>query len=171
MLKVKDLMQKEVKTISGDAKVSKAVQMMIDYNISCLVIEKKGYPVGIITERDIIHKGFPYAKVKKIMSSPAIVVKPDISILEASILMKHGHVKQIPVVEDHKTVGILTQTDIIHNFYDSYYLVGFSRREMVVAFLIFLLMLYFLPVIYALLFMGFVVFSQINVCLHFLGKR
>jgi acetoin utilization protein AcuB len=53
-LKVKDIMSKEILTISGEETVEKAAVRMLEHNISGLpVVNEKGSLIGIITQKDV----------------------------------------------------------------------------------------------------------------------
>ncbi|MCX5891955.1 MAG: CBS domain-containing protein, partial [Deltaproteobacteria bacterium] len=53
-LRIKDIMVKEVATISPDAKLCEAVRLMMDKKIGCLPVVENGHLVGLITETDIM---------------------------------------------------------------------------------------------------------------------
>jgi CBS domain-containing protein len=86
---------------------------------SVLIIDSKNFPIGIITERDIIKKVciknvLPNEiKYKKIMSSPVITIKSYDSIETAAQKMNDNKIKRLPVLEDNQEiVSILGLTDI-----------------------------------------------------------
>jgi len=51
--------------------------------------------------------------VSEIMSWPVEVIPPDISALDASVVMDTKHIKRLPVVDDGRLVGVVTQTDLV----------------------------------------------------------
>ncbi len=53
-LRIKDIMVKEVTTISPDAKLCEAVRLMMDKKIGCLPVVDGGHLVGLITETDVM---------------------------------------------------------------------------------------------------------------------
>ena len=86
---------------------------------SVLVMDSKNFPIGIITERDIIKKVcikniLPNEiKYRKIMSSPVITIKSYDSIETAAQKMTNNKIKRLPVWEDNQEiVSILGLTDI-----------------------------------------------------------
>ena len=86
---------------------------------SVLIIDSKNFPIGIITERDIIKKVcikniLPNEiNYRKIMSSPVITVKSYDSIETAAQIMTDNKIKRLPVLEDNQEiVSILGLTDI-----------------------------------------------------------
>jgi CBS domain-containing protein len=86
---------------------------------SVLVMDSKNFPIGIITERDIIKKVsikniLPNEiNFRKIMSSPVITIKSYDSIETAAQKMTYNKIKRLPVLEDNQEiVSILGITDI-----------------------------------------------------------
>lgn len=79
--------------------------------------------MGIITERDIIHKALAKGKdplktaVEEIMSKPLRVIKPGTSIEEAAKAMRENKIKRLPVVdEENELIGIISEADIMRIF-------------------------------------------------------
>ena len=86
---------------------------------SVLIMDSNNFPIGIITERDIIKKVcikniLPNEiNYRKIMSSPVITVKSYDSIETAAQIMTDNKIKRLPVLEDNQEiVSILGLTDI-----------------------------------------------------------
>ena len=87
---VKKYMTKEVNTLDYDAKVTEAASLMAadkEYE-GYVIILRKGKPVGIVTERDLVNKvlvgGLDPAKtsVSDVMSAPLITVDPEDDLLK-----------------------------------------------------------------------------------------
>ena len=123
MVSIKDILSKEVATITKDQSVYKAAKKMIKKGMDCLVIVEKGIVKGTLTRKDIIEKIVvnkkdpEKIKVEEIMSSPAKTVTPEANFVYTSTIMAVNKIKQIPVVNDKdgKLVGIVTQIDLIKN--------------------------------------------------------
>jgi len=86
---------------------------------SVLVINHSNFPIGMVTERDIIKKvcvtnTLPNEmKVDKIMSSPVITIMSYDSIETAAQKMTNYKIKRLPVLEeDQQVVSILSLSDI-----------------------------------------------------------
>lgn len=118
-LVVGDVMSKEVATICPDEIVISAAKIMSDNKISCLVVMDQGNIAGIITETDVLRrvgnkgKDSYRTKLSRIMSSPVESVSSDLSVLEASKIMGVKHIKRLPIMDEGKLVGIVTQTDLV----------------------------------------------------------
>ena len=118
-LNVGEVMSKEVATISPEEIVVSAAKLMAEKKISCLVVMNNGNVEGIITETDVLRrigensKDFYLTKLSHIMSRPVECAPFDLSILEASKVMGLRHIKRLPIMENEKLVGIVTQTDMV----------------------------------------------------------
>jgi CBS domain-containing protein len=117
-LKVEDVMVREVVTIDENSTVREAADVMNKFEIGCLIAVRKGKAMGIITERDLLKRVVAEArdtnktKVKDVMSSPLVVVEPDMELEEAVKLMFQMKIKKLPVVKEKRLVGLITLTDI-----------------------------------------------------------
>lgn len=117
-MKVKDIMTKNVKTISPNATMEEAAQEMRKNKIGCLVVVEGEKPIGIITERDLAYKIIAQGKnletkVKEVMSSDLKTIDKDANIKQAARLMASHVIRRLPVVEKGKLVGIVTIDDIM----------------------------------------------------------
>ena len=116
---VKDAMNRRVIVIKPDATVREAARIMTKFRIGSLIVMEDENLIGIITELDIIWKVVANdlnpntTLVRDVMSKEVVTVKPDQSLEDAAELMVRRKIKKLPVVEDHKLVGILTATDLI----------------------------------------------------------
>jgi CBS domain-containing protein len=113
-------MTKEINTIDYNATITDVAKVMAaDKNFGgYVIILKKGEPVGIITERDIVNeitaKEIDPSKVKitEIMSTPLITIDPDDDLLKASELMRENNVRKLAVVKGEIIYGVITAKDI-----------------------------------------------------------
>ena len=119
MMKVEDVMIEGVITIDSDASVMKAVKMMNENEIGCLIVTRRGKAVGIVTERDLLarviakSKNPKKTKVREIMTKPLISGQPEMDLEEATKLMFKMKIKKLPVVESEgKLAGLITLTDV-----------------------------------------------------------
>lgn len=121
MVNFVEIMEKSVKTIRKDSTVLEASKTMAHNGITCLVVASGDSIEGIITRRDILEKVVvremhpSQVKVEEIMTHPVITVEKNSNMVEAAELMNSHSIKQLPVVNDDRLVGIVTQTDIIRN--------------------------------------------------------
>jgi len=119
LLKVEDIMVEGVITIDADAPVMKAVKIMNENEIGCLIVTRKGKAIGIVTERDLLKrvigksKNPKTTKIREIMTKPLIAGHPDMDLEEATKLMFKMKIKKLPVVESEGDLrGLITLTDV-----------------------------------------------------------
>ena len=117
-MKVKDIMTRNVKTISPNATMEEAAQEMRENKIGCLVVVEGEKPIGIITERDLAYKIIAQGKsletkVREVMSSDLKTIEKDANIKQAAKLMASHVIRRLPVVEKGKLIGIVTIDDIM----------------------------------------------------------
>ena len=118
-LKLEDVMVKDLIGVEVKTSVKKAVELMNEHEIGCLIVMKRGKLAGMVTERDIIRrvlldsKDSEKIKVSEIMSKPVIVGKPKMSIEDAVKLMFNRNIKKLPVIDDDHLVGLVTLTDLV----------------------------------------------------------
>jgi CBS domain-containing protein len=116
--RVRDIMVKDPVTIDSDMTVEETARAMARSKCGCLLVMSKGKVTGIVTERDLVRKALSdstkmlTAKVRTIMSSPLVVVHPDVTIEEAARVMADHQVRRLPVVDERGVVGIITVADL-----------------------------------------------------------
>lgn len=113
MIKVKNMMTKDVVTISPSSSIMEAASLIADKSVSSLVVVEKG-PIAVISEKDII-KGVisKKTKVKDVMDKEFMVISPTTKFSAISKLLRQDKIKRFPVVDNGKLVGLITETDII----------------------------------------------------------
>ena len=133
MIYVKDIMTSSVKTIGAKATVIEAAKLMVRWKIGSLVIVDGKSPIGIITEGDIsrcVAKETNLgAKLSTFTKKKLFTVPLGERVEVAAKLMSDNGIKKLPVMDEGKLVGIITQTDIVSS---SFSLVT-SLKEMVQA--------------------------------------
>jgi len=118
---VSDIMKKKLESIEATASVQETAKKMKEKNTSSLVVvDDKGKPLGLVTERDLARKvcvnKVPPNEVtnQDIMSSPLITVSSDSSPFVAADMMLQYNVRHLLVVDKSSTnrpIGIITPLD------------------------------------------------------------
>ena len=119
---VRDIMRKKLETIEEMASVQEAAKKMKDKNVSSLlVVDEKGIPQGLLTERDLVRKiciddvHTSTVTNKEIMSSPLITIDSQSLPSIAADTMLQNNVRHLLVVDDKydvkKPIGIITPLD------------------------------------------------------------
>ncbi len=116
---VTSYMTPDVRTLEDKETVFNAVETMVHYNISCIVITRDKKAVGIITERDIIrrvileNKDFKRVRIREVMSSPLISKPSNTRINDVIELMSRYAIRRLVIVDDDTIKGVITHTDIV----------------------------------------------------------
>ena len=125
--KVKEIMTTDVITTTSDIDVVYAFEKLMKHKISSLPVVEDDELVGIITATDVGHnlildKYELGTTVDEIMIKSVITISPEDSIETAIKVMKEGTsssdiLNQLPVVEDGKLMGIISDGDIIQEIF------------------------------------------------------
>jgi CBS domain-containing protein len=118
---VKDIMNPNIVSLSPNASIKEAAELMSTQKIGSIVIIDENKPIGIITERDfvtrIILKPFSLdSKLSEVMSSPVIHVSSDQSVAEVIDIMANKEIRKVPVIDNGHVVGMVTGTEFLRLF-------------------------------------------------------
>ncbi len=135
---VKSKMTSNPYTISPDATIAEALELMRHKGIRKLPVVKGGELVGIVTEREMLEVSPSKAttlsvfevnyllgktKVSQAMTKDLITISADALLEEAALLMRDNDISTLPVLDGEKLCGIITETDIFNAFIE---LMGFG---------------------------------------------
>ena len=109
-------MTKRVLTIESKETVLEGAKLMSQKEVGDLIVVDNEMPVGIVTERDFVRgimaRGKTLdTKISNVMSSPLVTISPDASVKEAARKMVKHRIRRLPVLKDHKLVGIIVVSD------------------------------------------------------------
>ncbi len=116
---VSKIMKRNIITIKQDELLEVALEKMVEHSISCLIVELKQRPVGILTGRDLVRLSKENFKlknhcVKDVMSIPVLTVESSTSIFEATRIMGEKRIRRLVVVDEEGGIqGLITQSDIV----------------------------------------------------------
>jgi acetoin utilization protein AcuB len=129
---VREWMSSSPVTITVDAPINEALRVMRQSQVRRLpVLDTEGNMVGIISEKDLLyaspspvsslsiyemHYMISQLKVSELMTTDVITVTPDTPLEEAARIMADTKIGGLPVLEDNKLVGIITETDVFKVF-------------------------------------------------------
>jgi CBS domain-containing protein len=115
---VRDIMSKDLLSISENETALKAAQLMNEKGVSSLIVLSGEQPIGIITERDFIKKiclkdlRLSSVKVGEMMSKIRTFASPDTTIDVAVQRMVNNRIRRLPIMENGRLIGIITVTDL-----------------------------------------------------------
>ena len=127
-MRVRELMTATPITVDPETPMLEARQRMVEKRIRHLVVVENARVVGIVTDRDIrlnlpspatslsvweINYLLAQLTVGGVMSRTVIVVDPDRPIAEAARLMMDHKIGALPVVDEGRLVGIITESDFV----------------------------------------------------------
>jgi CBS domain-containing protein len=103
-----------VMVLFSDTALSVAEKMIAD-NIGAVIVMRRGTPVGIVTEKDIIRKivigrkDSVKTKAEDVMSAPLLWIESDESVADALEMMRENNVRRLAVIRNGRLVGIVTE--------------------------------------------------------------
>jgi CBS domain-containing protein len=109
----------KVWSISPDATVYQALELMAAKDIGFLVVMDGNKLMGAFSERDYARKVVLLGKsskdthVKEIMSPEVITLSPDNTFEEAMAIMTDKRIRHLPVIVDGKIVGVISMRDVV----------------------------------------------------------
>jgi acetoin utilization protein AcuB len=125
---VRERMSADPVTISADAPIADALRVMRQSHVRRLpVLNEEGWLVGIVSEKDLLyaspspatslsiyemHYMLSQLRVTELMSEVVMTVAPDTPLEEAARIMADNKIGGLPVMEEDKLVGIITETDV-----------------------------------------------------------
>jgi CBS domain-containing protein len=115
---IADLMTSEVLTVAPEDTVGEAAEKMVARGVGSVLVSDYGRLIGILTERDLlravadrIHSS--EARVREWMTVEPITVSPTTPAEEAArTMLEHGF-RHLPVVENERTIGIVSLRDVL----------------------------------------------------------
>jgi len=114
-------------TVEPDVTGLTAIRLMVEKNISCMIVADQRKPVGIITERDIARiratgsSDINHVSASEIMAQPVIVVHADMNTSDASKLMQRKKIRHLVVVDkDELIIGVVTESNIVRGMEGRY---------------------------------------------------
>ncbi|MEO7264273.1 MAG: CBS domain-containing protein [Ferruginibacter sp.] len=106
-------------SISPGTTVYKALEVMVEKNVSALLVMENEKLVGIFTERDyarkVVLKGKTSSQtnIEEVMSEDVITIGPHLTIDECMRMMTDRFIRHLPIVEEDKVLGIVSIGDVV----------------------------------------------------------
>jgi CBS domain-containing protein len=121
-MKVADILDRKgegVVTVDISLNLQSAADLMVRNHIAALVVTDGDEPVGLVSERDVVHalarKGARagYTPIREVVSGPMLSVSINESLKRAMALMTGTRIRHLPVTEDGELIGIISLGDIV----------------------------------------------------------
>ena len=126
---IRDWMTSDVITVTPDMTLPEAHQLMTNEEIRRLPgVDKQGHLVGIVSIGDVrsaepspatslsiweLNYLLSTLTIGKIMTAQPFTISPEATLAEAARMMLEHRVSGLPVVdEEHRVIGIITESDI-----------------------------------------------------------
>jgi CBS domain-containing protein len=120
MTAIKDIMTNPPVTVNKKMGLQEVIKQMATTKISSiLVTDDNEKLVGIVTERDLIKnillpgKSVKKMKIDDVMTRDPITADAAADLNQVSQMMRDKNIRHLPVMENGKLAGMLTQTDIV----------------------------------------------------------
>lgn len=124
MSRLGDLMTNELLSVAPEDTIGEAAQRMADQNVGSAVVLDHGRLIGILTERDLLRamagRVHPSeGRVREWMTADPVVASESTTASEAvRVMLEHGF-RHLPVVEEDRTLGIVSLRDVVRGELDS----------------------------------------------------
>lgn len=117
-MKVKEIMTRDVISVSPQTPVTEVAKLMKEYNIGSVPVCDGNRIVGIVTDRDIVIRDVAYGKnpsevvARDVMTAGLTTINAENDIHDAARVMAEKQIRRLPVVEEGRLVGMLALGDI-----------------------------------------------------------
>lgn len=127
-MQVREMMSKDIEVVDRNDTLLAVEERMAAKQLRHLPVLEQGDIVGIVTQRDLFKAAMSSAmgygakaqqaylqsvRVKEIMVYPVVTVSPDTPVAAAADLIITKGIGCLPVVDDHRLIGIVTKTDLL----------------------------------------------------------
>jgi CBS domain-containing protein len=106
-------------SVDPETSVLDALQIMMDKNISALLVMEGSELKGIFTERDYARKiilqgkSSKETKIKEVMTASLEVINLNSSIDHCMQIMTDKHIRHLPIVDNGKVSGMISIGDLV----------------------------------------------------------
>ena len=118
MINLGDVMARAVVSVAPEDTLGEAAQKMVDEGVGSAVVLEHGRLIGILTERDLLKAAAgrvhsSEARVREWMTEEPITALSETSVEDAvRTMLEHGF-RHLPVVEEGRTVGVVSLREVV----------------------------------------------------------
>ena len=124
---VQKLMKRACITIDENSSIKNLVDTLNKNKVGCVVVTslQSNYPVGIVSERDLVRNykiilNNKSIKIKDVMTKNIIFCNKNSSSKELMEIMNENKIRHIPIMEEHKLLGIVSIGDVVNRIIENY---------------------------------------------------
>ena len=120
-MQAKDIMKKDVITMTPKINVLDAIKILVDNRISgAPVLDNEGRLFGMITEKDLLVSmdflGIRNAKevsIEEFMTRDVVSFAQDAYLEDIARELVRNNIKRVPIVAENKVIGIVSRRDVL----------------------------------------------------------
>ena len=120
-------MKRSCITLDENSSIKNLVDTLNKNKVGCVVVTslQSNYPVGIVSERDLIRNykiilNNKSIKIKDVMTKNIIFCNKNSSSKELMEIMNENKIRHIPIMEQHKLLGIVSIGDVVNRIIENY---------------------------------------------------
>ncbi|GGL16520.1 CBS domain-containing protein [Streptomyces flaveus] len=137
---VSELMTTDVVDVRQDATFTEIAKLLAEHGITAVpVVDDTDRPLGVVSEADLLRKEASRldpagllpslhpesaertkadaTTAEGLMTSPAVVARPEWTVVEAAQAMERSQVKRLPVVDESgRLIGVVSRADLLRVF-------------------------------------------------------
>ena len=124
MLEIADVMETDVVTVTPEASIMCATEILMNNNITGLpVVDKKNKLLGIVSEKDLLlltygietgqHHLSECKTVKDVMTPYAFTFDINDHLSDVCKSLMDGNYRRVPILKKGKLVGIISRKDLL----------------------------------------------------------
>ena len=110
----------QIWSVEPKISIFEALKIMSDKEIGALLVIEDEKLVGIFSERDYARKVILKGKssintqVGELMTKKVLYIDPEKNINDCMAIMTDKHIRHLPVINNHKVIGIVTIGDVVN---------------------------------------------------------
>ncbi|MGW1892526.1 CBS domain-containing protein [Streptomyces sp. NPDC002004] len=118
---VGDLMTPTAVSVERGTALKEITRLLDEFDITAVpVVDDDERPVGVVSEADLLRRRTAENgahTADELMTSPAVVARPEWSVVEAARTMETRRVKRLPVVDaSGRLIGVISRSDLVQLF-------------------------------------------------------
>jgi CBS domain-containing protein len=106
-------------TVPAGTPLHEVARLLASEGLRAVVVtDREGGPAGIVTERDLVVRGLAWnlsfeTPVEAVMTSELVTASPSVPTRSAYRLLRAHGIRQVPLVEAGRVVGIVDRDDLV----------------------------------------------------------